>query len=264
MAFFDKVMAGMSPQAALRLGLRLQEAGDLRGAFGRFSRAARAGIPEAEFRVGRCYMEGAGVPPSRTDGLRWLERAATQGFVEAQALLATLALHGISTNRQGHETRTPQALFDNPVGGQPDFASALKWARLAAEGGSADGQAVLGYILSSGPEDMRDPKQGDRWYQKSAEAGCPQGQLGGAMVLARDTSNPDTQAELLKHLSEAADKGLATALYLYGLVHERGTGVPQDRLAAANCYKQAALKGHGAGPMGLRVDVWQRRREKHP
>ena len=28
------------------------------------------GIPEAEFRVGRCYLEGAGVPPSRSDGVR--------------------------------------------------------------------------------------------------------------------------------------------------------------------------------------------------
>ena len=92
---------------------------------------------------------------------------------------------------------------------------------------------MLGFILTSGPEDLRNLAEGDRWYKKSAAGGCPQGQLGYALVLARDTSKPDTQAELLRHLSQAAEKGLATALYLYGMIHERGLGVPQDRAAAA-------------------------------
>ena len=72
----------------------LTEQGDVKQAFPLLSRAARAGIAEAEYRVGRCYLEGAGVPPSRAEGARWLERAANQGYVEAQAQLATLAIHG--------------------------------------------------------------------------------------------------------------------------------------------------------------------------
>ena len=90
MALLDKVMGGFSSAGALRRGLQLQEQGDVRAAFPLFSRAARSGIPEGEFRVGRCYLEGTGVPPSRTEGVRWVERAAAKGFVEAQALLATL------------------------------------------------------------------------------------------------------------------------------------------------------------------------------
>src|ERR1700734_2805617 len=95
MALLDKLIGRFSPTAALRRGLRLQEQGDVKAAFVLLSRAARSGIPEAEFRVGRCYLEGAGVPPSRADGVRWVERAATKGYVEAQALLATLCLHGM-------------------------------------------------------------------------------------------------------------------------------------------------------------------------
>ena len=96
----------ISPAAALRRAVRLIEQGNAKQAFPLLTRAARAGIAEAEYRVGRCYLEGAGVPPSRTEGARWLERAANQGYVEAQAQLATLAIHGLTAS-VGHWTCPP-------------------------------------------------------------------------------------------------------------------------------------------------------------
>src|SRR5215469_6727613 len=95
MALLDRVRAKFSPTAALRRAVQLSEQGDVKQAFPLLTRAARAGIAEAEFRMGRCYLEGVGVPPSRVEGVRWLERAANQGYVEAQAQLAMLAIHGI-------------------------------------------------------------------------------------------------------------------------------------------------------------------------
>jgi TPR repeat protein len=189
MALFDSVMSGLSPAAALRRGIRQFEQGNVKGAFVLLSRAARSGIPEAEFRVGRCYMEGTGVPPSRGDGVRWVERAATNGYVEAQALLATLCLHGMGPGFADAGPNSGAGLFGGQALAEPDYPSAAKWARRAAEGGSAEGQAVLGFILTSGPEDLRNLSEGDSWYQKSAAGGCPQGQLGYALVLARDTTD---------------------------------------------------------------------------
>jgi TPR repeat protein len=84
----------ISPRAALRRATRLTQQGKLRRAFLLLSRAAQAGLAEAEYRVGRCYLEGGGVPPSRADGLRWLGRAAAHGYVEAQSLLAMLLIQG--------------------------------------------------------------------------------------------------------------------------------------------------------------------------
>src|SRR3954447_24534830 len=95
MALLDKVLTPFSASAALRQAIRLTEKGDRRAAFPLLARAARGGLAEAEFRIGRCYLEGAGVPHSRGNGVRWLEKAATQGYVEAQALLATLCLNGL-------------------------------------------------------------------------------------------------------------------------------------------------------------------------
>src|SRR6201995_2695110 len=95
MGLLDFILSPFSASAALRRAVRLTDRGERRAAFPLLSRAAQAGIAEAEFRIGRCYLEGAGVPPSRADGARWLERAANQGYVEAQAQLATLAVHGL-------------------------------------------------------------------------------------------------------------------------------------------------------------------------
>src|SRR5580698_8372900 len=95
MSLLDVILSPISASASFRRAVRLTDKGDRRAAFPLLARAARAGIAEAEFRIGRCYLEGAGVPPSRGNGVRWLEKAATRGYVEAQALLATLCLNGL-------------------------------------------------------------------------------------------------------------------------------------------------------------------------
>src|SRR5271157_410406 len=130
MALYDRLIASTSPAAALRRAVKLAEQGDVKGAFPLLTRAARAGIAEAEYRIGRCYLEGAGVPPSRMDGVRWLERAANQGYVEAQALLATLCLHGVTAKGAGTPDAGPvPSLFYSNEAAEPDFEAALKWAR---------------------------------------------------------------------------------------------------------------------------------------
>lgn len=40
-------------------------AGKTGPAFQLYARAGRTGLAEAEYRVGRCYLDGVGVPPSR-------------------------------------------------------------------------------------------------------------------------------------------------------------------------------------------------------
>ena len=197
-----------SAAAALRRAVRYADNGNHRAAFPLLARAARAGIAEAEFRIGRCYLEGAGVPPSRGDGVRWLEKAAARDYVEAQTLVATLCLNGLGPEQTG----TPAALFGGKTTTAPDFEAALLWARRAAESGSAEAQAILGYILSSGPEGLRNELVSGQWFRRSAEAGCAQGQLGYALALARDTADPEAQKQAVKYLRAAADQGLATAL----------------------------------------------------
>jgi TPR repeat protein len=243
MALLDRLLSAMSPAAALRRAVALTEQGDVKQAFPLLTRAARAGIAEAEYRVGRCYLEGSGVPPSRIEGVRWHERAANQGYVEAQAQLATLAIHGLAA------VTDPQAgnaagLFATNQAVQADFETGIKWARKAADGGSSDGQAVLGYILTSGPEALRNLDEAKQWYERSANAGCPQGALGYALSLAAAATDQERQAVVADYLRRAADAGLPTALYLLGIMTERGLGLPADRAAAIQLFRLAAEKGN--------------------
>lgn len=241
----ESVHAVFSPAAALRRGTALMAAGKTGPAFQLYARAGRTGLAEAEYRVGRCYLDGVGVPPSRAEGIRWLERAADHGHVEAQSQLAIIYLHGAA----GAPTpKSAARLFD--VGGiaDPNYVMAMQRARMAAEANSGEAQALLAFILSSGPRDMRDLDEADLWYERSAATGCPQGMLGHALALNRKSGGETAQREVaLQLLGKAAEAGLPAALYALGVINEGGFGMTSNEPAAAEFYRRAAEKGHRSG-----------------
>ena len=106
MLVLDRLIGLASPEAALRRAVRLSDQGKTAEAFPLLTRSAKAGIADAEYRVACCYLEGAGVPASRIEGARWLERAAGHGHVEAQTLLGGLCVHGLAGGVNGASTRT--------------------------------------------------------------------------------------------------------------------------------------------------------------
>jgi TPR repeat protein len=245
--FVDRLIGLGSPADALRRAIELIEQEKFAAAFPLLTRAAKAGIPDAEYRVARAYLEGAGVPASQTEGARWLERAASHGCVEALSLLAALCVRGLAGKTKGRsrgDDAGANRLFTVDAPADPDFESALKWARPAAEAGSPEGQALVGYILTYGPLHMRDLENAHRWYERSAAAGCPQGNLGYALSLARRATDDAGRRQVAEQLRHAAAAELATAIYLLGVLSENGTGVPRDPAAAAAHYCNAAEKGH--------------------
>jgi len=238
----ERVQAAFSPTATLRRAATLMAAGKIRPACQRYARAGRTGLAKAEYRVGRCYLDGVGVPPSRAKGIRWLERAAHHGHVEAQSQLAVL--HGTAGEP---DPKKAASLFDVNDIADPDYVTAMQRARVAAEAGSGEAQAVLAFILSSGPRDMRDLDEADLWYERSAAAGCAQGMLGHALALNRKGGGGTVQREVAVQLGKAAEAGLPAALYLLGVMSERGLGVTRNEGAAAEFYRRAAEKGHRSG-----------------
>src|SRR5208282_3065491 len=94
MAFLDWIICLGRPTVALRRAIRLGEKGKPPKAFRLLTRAAKAGNADAEYRVAQSYFAGSGVPPSRVEGARWLQRAAAHGSVEAQLMLSTLCING--------------------------------------------------------------------------------------------------------------------------------------------------------------------------
>ena len=236
----ESVRAAFSPKAAVRRGGALLASGKSMPAFHLYVRAARGGFADAEYRVGRCYIEGTGVPPSRTEGVRWLEKAAHRGHADAQLLLAVICLDGAPRRST---RRTAAGLFGDE-GSAPDHVAAMRWARLAAERDSGEGQALLAFILTSGPEHMRNLEEADRWYERSAASGCPQGHLGHALALARKGGDEAVKRDVVAHLRKAAEAGLPEALYLLGVASEHAFGTACDPGEAADYYRRAARHGH--------------------
>ena len=91
-----KVTGWVSPASALRRAQQLIEEGNRAEAFPLLAKAANAGNAEAEYLVGRAYLEAGGVPRSPTEAARWLEKSAAHGYVAAQSLLGAVYLQGIS------------------------------------------------------------------------------------------------------------------------------------------------------------------------
>lgn len=247
MGVLDRLVGLVSPAAALRRAIQLSEQGKYAESFPLLSLAAKAGIFDAEYRVARAYLEGSGVPSSRAEGARWLQRAASHGCVEAQSLLAALFLQGLvggaNADRADGKPRASQLLFGGETLADPDFDSAMTWARQAALAGSAKGQALLAYILTYGPEPIRDLDDGERWYKRSAAAGCPEGSLGYALSLARHAKDEEGWRLVGEQLNHATEAGLPTAIYLLGTLTEQGLGRARDPESAARLYRDAAEKG---------------------
>ena len=111
--FIDRLIGLTSPAASLRRAITLIEQERGAEAFPLLTRAAKAGIPDAEYRIARAYLEGAGVPRSQNEGARWLERAAAHDFVEAQTLLAALCIRGLgqSGGPAGNASRAGRIKF---------------------------------------------------------------------------------------------------------------------------------------------------------
>ncbi len=224
------------PKARLHLAKQLASRGQGMQAVRHIAAAARDGLPEAQARLGLCYLRGHGVPANQTEARHWLERAADAGDAIAQTELASLAVRGIS----GPYKRGPFAAPLTEVLAEPDHHLAAGLARRAANSGSAEAQALLGFILGRTPSIAERPGEADEWYRKSAEAGWPLGQLGHAMALMRDGA----LAEARELLSAAAEAGLPTAHFFLGAMAEAETTDEQHPNLAARHYRIAAEHGH--------------------
>ncbi|HBK05424.1 MAG TPA: hypothetical protein DDZ81_06110 [Acetobacteraceae bacterium] len=194
-----------------------------------FAKAAMTGLPRAQYRLGRCYLMGLGLPPSINEAVRWFHRAARAGDPHACLQLAELALQGVDDTIEA-------GLFGGGTA-EPDLARAAHWCRRAVAAGSTEAKALLGFILTNGPD--RNEAVAESLYRDAAAAGSARGQLGLALILLRGGSRAGArQARFL--LRRAAASGIAAAHHILGMVAESES----DFVAAIDHYRQAADSGH--------------------
>jgi uncharacterized protein len=92
---------------------------------------ADQGDAAAQWRLGRMYYYGLGVPLEWAEALRWYRKAAEQGYAAAQYDLGNMYYHGLGV--------PPES-----------YAEALRWYREAAKQGHVEAQNALGNMYYHG------------------------------------------------------------------------------------------------------------------
>jgi TPR repeat protein len=196
---------------------------------------ANQGDPQAQYRLGKLYLNGKGVYDSPVDAALWIQKAADNGHVPAMVDAGKMFRLGriVDQNPAIAEFWLEQAarLGDREAqfqlgeiyymregmvirlndAGELD-AIAVQNFRLAAQQGHPNAQFHLGYMYRLGNAIIDpDPKKAVYWFQKSAAQGFIYGQreLGGAYLYGEGVDKDFDLA--MKWLEKAAIQGSVIA-----------------------------------------------------
>ena len=234
-------------------------------------KAADQGQVTAMVNVGNAYLSGWGVATDHMEAAKWYEKAAKKGSKDGKKYLSW-AWNYIGTDY--HMGRK---------GLKQDDSQALKYWKMAAEGGSSTALDNLGNAYSSAWGVEKDYKEATKWYQKAIDTGenAAYRHLGNlyffggygieknyskAVELYRRAYEKDIKepsminriaqmyaagdASLSKDMNEAlrwwkvsADKGDREALSAVASYYENGYGVPKNLEEAFKWHVKAAEKG---------------------
>lgn len=143
-------------------------------------KAARAGSPEAQFRLGVMYGNGDGVGLDYEQARGWFEKAAAQGHENALITLGWMYANG--TGVEVDETRARELYLEAArrgsakaqyvvgtmlrfaqYGAEKDVEQAVAWYLKAADQGMATAQFALGRMLMEGKGVVRDDAAALQW-----------------------------------------------------------------------------------------------------
>lgn len=119
---------------------------------------AESGDADAQYQLGKCHDEGAGVPQNSAEAISWYRKAAEQGHAAAQYMLGNAYAYGIEVEQ--------------------DYDKALDWFRKAADQGQVDAQYNLGMSYHYGIGVDEDEDAASQWYKKAADQGHEPSQVG--------------------------------------------------------------------------------------
>jgi len=221
--------------------------------------AAAGGDAAAQFRLGRAYTSGHGVPLDRSAAASWFRKAAEQGNADGEAALgiALLTAEGVTEDDaqalvwlrkaadQGNALAEVELgyVYDAGKGAPRDLAKSGEWYGKAADQGNALGETALGTNYLFGRGVPRNPALAQVWLQKAADQGLPRAEAQlGAMYLAGVLPPADIARGLALERKAAAAND-AVAERVLGLVYLNGQGVPADRVQALAWFDKAAARG---------------------
>jgi hypothetical protein len=123
-----------------------------------------------------------------------------------------------------------------------DSQEAMKWFRLAADQGFADGQFRLGGMYDVG-QSPQNPVEAIKWYTLAAKQGHKDAQYRLGVMYDQGRGTSRDYAEAARWYEKAGAQGRPEAQYRLGEMYEQGSGVAQSYLNAMKWYLLAAKQG---------------------
>jgi TPR repeat protein len=219
------------PPAEIRLGDMYRDIDDYNNAFIWFSKAAAAGDPVAEHRLGWEYEFGYGVTANETTALDWYLKSAAQNNAQRQYDLATM--------------------YDNGYGTAKNTRLAFHYYMLAANQGETDAENAVGEDYENGAPVPQDYAKALHWFKlaQNESCGCAEDNIG--YMYENGLGVPQSNATALTWYQRGASLGNSNAQRRLGDFYHQGTGIPIDNTKAAYWYGQASSQGDNEATISL-------------
>lgn len=124
----------------------------------------------------------------------------------------------------------------------PDFPQAMKWFRMAADQGSADGQLHLAAMYDIGLTPSN-PTEAVKWYTLAAKQGNKDAEFRLGQMYDRGRGVKQDYVQAIDWYKKAIAHGRSDPEYRMGEMYESGLGVKQSYTEAVQWYLRAAQKG---------------------
>ena len=177
------------------------------------------------------YREGYGTAVDHVEAVKWVRKAAEQGFARAQYDLGLMYEFGTGVERSNEK--------------------AAEWYLKAAEQGYAEAQCNLGYMYANGTGVEQSYVKAAEWFLKAAEQGDADAQYHLGVMYRDGTGVERSDEKAAEWYLKAAEQGLADALYPLGFMYEYGDGVEQSDAKALEWYQKAAEQGDADAMVAL-------------
>lgn len=200
-----------------------------------------ANDPAAQTALASCYDLGIHVKPDGKESIRWLTKAANQGYAPAEYEVGRIYLYGrgipidyaqaLVWERKAAEQGDPRAqrdlafMYERGFGVAADPAKAAEWNQKAATQGNAEAQLHLAKALDEGAGVNKDAEEARRWYSKAARQEQPAAQL----ELARQSAGQGNCPVAVHWYEEAAEHGQTQAMFELARLYLSKCGPAKDK-----------------------------------
>ena len=227
------------------------------------------------------YREGYGTAVDDLEAVKWVQKAAKQGYARAQCNLGDMYFYGGGVEQsdekavewyqkaaEWYQKAAEQGLadaqcklgvmYEDGTGVEQSYAKAAEWYLKAAEQGYADAQYNLGKMYYYGRGVERSYEKAAGWYLKATEQGYASAQNDLGLMYYTGTGVERSYEKAVEWFQKAAEQGyanaqckLGTMCYRLGDMYYTGTGVEQSDEKAVEWFQKAAEQGYARAQYNL-------------